>query len=101
MKSCAPMAGQPRGPPQAQELASAGGGELGGEDVDLSTLVREVVEDLRDLEPERSVVLEVEDPLLAQADRRLVRIALENLLGNAWKFTSKTSQARITFGVEA
>ncbi len=83
------------------QLAAAGRGELRREEVDLSRLVREVVEDLRDLEPERSVVLEVEDPLLAQADRRLVRIALENLLGNAWKFTSKTSQARITFGVEA
>jgi light-regulated signal transduction histidine kinase (bacteriophytochrome) len=83
------------------QLAAAGRGELRREAVDLSRLAREIVEDLRDRDPERSVVVEIEDPVTVQADRRLVRILLENLLSNAWKFTSKTPEARIAFGLEA
>jgi light-regulated signal transduction histidine kinase (bacteriophytochrome) len=83
------------------QLAAAGRGQLRREEVDLSRLVHEIVADLRERDPERDVVAEVEDHLRAQADRRLARIALENLLGNAWKFTSKTPQARIAFGLEA
>ena len=83
------------------QLAAAGRGELRREAVDLSRLAREIIENLRDRDSERNVLAEVEDHLLAQADRRLVRIVLENLLGNAWKFTSKTREARIAFGSEA
>lgn len=48
--------------------------------------------------PHRNVQVEIEDGLLAEADESLVRILLSNLLDNAWKFTSKTQHAQITFG---
>jgi PAS domain S-box-containing protein len=68
------------------------------ETLDLSKLVVEIVTELRELDPRRQVELEVEPGLLARADRQLIRIALENLLGNAWKFTREREQARIAVG---
>jgi PAS domain S-box-containing protein len=72
--------------------------ELRPERVDLSAIVRDVVERLRASEPERTVELQVEDKLCADVDFRLARALLENLLGNAWKFTSKAPTACIEFG---
>jgi PAS domain S-box-containing protein len=72
--------------------------ELRPERVDLSAIVRDVVERLRASEPHRTVELQVEDKLCAEVDSRLARALLENLLGNAWKFTSKAPTARIDFG---
>jgi len=66
-------------------------------DVDLSRLAEEVIAELSDRNPTRSVVWQIEDGLQAWCDPSLARIALENLLGNAWKFTSKTADARISF----
>jgi light-regulated signal transduction histidine kinase (bacteriophytochrome) len=57
-----------------------------------------VAADLRDLQPERQVELCVAPDLLVRADANLLRIVLDNLLGNAWKFTGKQAQARIEFG---
>lgn len=70
------------------------------EAVDVSALATEVVKELREKEPARDVALHVQPGLRAAADRGLVKIALDNLLGNAWKFTSKTSAARIEVGSE-
>ncbi len=67
--------------------------------VDLSALAREVAADLQRQEPERRVVVELEDGLFADADPRLVRIVLENLLGNAWKFTRKVEEPKIVIGM--
>src|SRR5579872_2549343 len=75
-------------------------GELARESFDLSDLVREVAEQLSHAHPERRVDLVVADGILVTADPRLLRVALENLLGNAWKFTGKRASARIEFGVE-
>ena len=72
--------------------------ELRPERVDLSAIVLDVVERLRVSEPHRTVELQVEDKLCADVDSRLARALLENLLGNAWKFTSKAPTARIEFG---
>ena len=60
--------------------------ELRRERVDLSAIVRDIVEDLRGHEPERGVEFVVADGLTAEGDARLLRAALENLLGNAWKY---------------
>lgn len=65
--------------------------------VDLSAVAREVAAELRSASPERSVEVTVEDGLTAECDERLARIALSNILGNAWKFTSKTENASIEF----
>jgi light-regulated signal transduction histidine kinase (bacteriophytochrome) len=74
--------------------------ELSLESLDLSALVREVAKQLSDANPGRRVDLLVAEGIVATADPRLLRVALENLLGNAWKFTGKRASARIEFGVE-
>ncbi|MEY4754993.1 MAG: hypothetical protein RJA44_2668 [Pseudomonadota bacterium] len=72
--------------------------ELKAEDFDISALAREVAEGLREAYPERQVELIVPDGLRARGDPKLVRIVLDNLLGNAWKFTSQTGHAVVEFG---
>ena len=63
--------------------------------VDLGALARDTLEGLRSSEPQRKVSLQVQDALVAQGDERLLRVMMENLLGNAWKFTSKREEGRI------
>lgn len=66
--------------------------------VHLSALAGEVAQRLREAEPERRVDLRIQDGLIVEGDLCLLRIALENLLGNAWKFTAKTPEARVELG---
>jgi light-regulated signal transduction histidine kinase (bacteriophytochrome) len=68
------------------------------QDVDLSTAAREVADELRRLDPDREVEVIIPDGLTAQGDPRLLRQVLENLIGNAWKYTSKQPAARIEMG---
>ncbi len=72
--------------------------EMRHETVDLSALVRAVGERLQSEHPARHVDLQIADGLTVNGDARLLGIALENLLGNAWKFTGKQSDAKIEFG---
>ena len=65
--------------------------------VDLSKIAREVSAELVERNPSRQVTWIIEDHLQARCDASLARIVLENLLGNAWKFTSKTPNATIEF----
>ncbi|MCV2218488.1 ATP-binding protein [Thauera sp. Sel9] len=69
--------------------------------VDLSAIANEVLANLQNAAPEREAELFVEDGLAAEGDPRLLRILLENLLDNAWKFTSKTPVARIAFTADS
>ena len=73
--------------------------ELSRREVDVSALVHQVLNDLQQREPERKVETSVWEGVHVEADVRLVRVALENLLGNAWKFSSKTGHPRIEFGM--
>jgi light-regulated signal transduction histidine kinase (bacteriophytochrome) len=73
-------------------------GELNLAVVDLSALARAVAADLRKSQPQRQVAFRITEGLTAEADPHLLRVALENLLGNAWKFTSKRDEATIEFG---
>ncbi|MCI0330902.1 MAG: PAS domain S-box protein [candidate division Zixibacteria bacterium] len=73
--------------------------EMQVERVDLSALAREIVSELQKQAPERKVTFVIADNLVREGDPRLLRVALENLLGNAWKYTSKHPSARIEFGV--
>ena len=72
--------------------------EMKRETVNLSALASDVIEELRKNEPERQVDWHVEPDLVTEGDDRLLRVAIENLLGNAWKFTGKTANAMIEFG---
>jgi len=72
--------------------------EMRRERVDLSELARTVAGQLARTEPGRTVEWCIEDGVSARADGALLRLVLENLIGNAWKFTSKQSSARIEFG---
>ena len=74
--------------------------ELKREEVDVSALALEVLGELRASEPERRVETVVAPGLVARADRSLLRILLQNLLRNAWKFTSGREIAHIQLGVE-
>ena len=67
--------------------------------VDLSAIVNEIAADLRAGQPERDVTWTIAAHVQAEGDARLLRLALENLLGNAWKFTGKQPQATIEFGL--
>jgi signal transduction histidine kinase len=71
---------------------------LRAETVDLSGLGRAVATDLAAAQPDRRVDISIEDGMVASADSHLVRQVLENLIGNAWKFTSKQPSARIEVG---
>jgi len=68
------------------------------EEIDLSVVVRGISDRLSRSMPERVVEFVVEDNLVVNGDARLLRIAMEQLLGNAWKFTAKKAGARIEFG---
>ncbi|MBI4667382.1 MAG: HAMP domain-containing protein [Nitrospinae bacterium] len=65
--------------------------------VDLSRLALSIVENLRIANPDREVEFDVQAGMKAEGDEDLLRIALENLLGNSWKFTSNVPQARVEF----
>ncbi len=79
-------------------LSRVSRGGLERRDADISDLARQVVTELQTREPQRKVDISIWDGMRANADSRLLRAALENLIGNAWKFSSKTDQPRIEIG---
>jgi len=78
-------------------LAQVSRAELRLEPVDLSAIARTVADELARSDADRSVAWHIEDGLQVVADPGLMRVVLENLLGNAWKYTGQTANARIEF----
>jgi light-regulated signal transduction histidine kinase (bacteriophytochrome) len=67
-------------------------------EVHLSELVREILKEMNEAEPEREINIRIDEVISARCDQRLIRIVLQNLLDNAWKFTCNTEFPKITFG---
>ena len=74
--------------------------EIRRQPVNFSVIAEQIIARLRQAEPERQVEVVIAPNLIAEGDERLLRIALENLLSNAWKFTSHQPHARIEVGSE-
>ena len=81
-------------------LSRSSRGELSAEQVDLSAMATIVANELHKVEPDRRVSIHIAPNVKAHADHQLLRSAMENLLGNAWKYTSRRSDGRIEFGTE-
>jgi DNA-binding response OmpR family regulator len=81
------------------ELSKVGRAELRRQRVDLSELAGTVAAELMRAHPERQVRTQIPGGVVAEGDRRLLQILLENLLGNAWKFSTGVGEAVIEFGV--
>jgi light-regulated signal transduction histidine kinase (bacteriophytochrome) len=79
------------------KLARVSRGDFIRETLDLTAMAEEVVADLRANDPDRNVAINITPDLAAQGDARLMRIALENLFNNAWKYTGKKEHALIEF----
>ncbi len=73
--------------------------EMSFERVNLSNMARQIAASLRQTNPERAVDFVIEEGIMVQGDKRLLKIMLENLLGNAWKYTRKNLVSKIEFGV--
>jgi len=80
------------------KLSRSTRGELAVETVNLSSLAADTVEQLREKDPERQVSVEIQSDVTVQGDRRLLRVVLENLLDNAWKYSRKADKPMIAFG---
>jgi PAS domain S-box-containing protein len=72
--------------------------ELHKQDLDISALTCSIANDLEKAQPERQIELRIEEGLKTMADPGLMQVVLQNLLSNAWKFTSKRASAHIEFG---
>ena len=83
-----------------RDLADVTRGEISRDEVDLSSLGREIFNDLSALAPDRDVRLEVEPGITGVGDKTLLRILLTNLLQNAWKYTEPRNDPRIELGVD-
>ena len=82
-------------------LSRAGNHRIEKEVVNLGEVARSVIEDLRAAAPERDVEWEIGSGLLAWGDPGLLRLVIQNLVGNAFKYTEQKERARIAIGVES
>ena len=80
------------------KLSRLGRAAIHPQTVDLSAIVRHIAEGIEKASPERDTRFVIQPGVSAEADPRMMRVLFENLLGNAWKFTSRTPNAVIEFG---
>ncbi len=70
------------------------------ETIDLSEIAHSIVDSLKEAKNQRKIDIKIREGVVAYGDSRLLRVILENLLSNAWKFTQKKPNAKIEFGIE-
>lgn len=80
-------------------LSRVSRGELRPASVDLSDLARRLIDTMRAQQPDRSVDVKLQAGVRAFGDPNLIRVVMDNLLNNAWKYTSRAADARIEFGM--
>jgi len=80
------------------KLSRVSRAEFRRESIDLSKMVQAILLTVRQNNPARDVKVSIQKDIIIEGDRRLLEIALTNLIDNAWKFTGKTKNARIEFG---
>ena len=80
------------------QLSRTTRGQMSLERVDMSALAKRVASELARAEPSRNVDVSIAENIVATGDPVLLRIVMENLLDNAWKFTAQQRQPRIEFG---
>lgn len=78
-------------------LSRANRQEMNPVDLDMSKMAKDVIEEIKNFEPDREVKISIADGLQCQGDFRLIRVVLENLFSNAWKYTRKTEHPEISF----
>jgi signal transduction histidine kinase len=83
-----------------QTLFRLTSGEIRREQLDVTALANEIVEELRVSSPDRQVQVEVAKGIKASGDKRLLRILLANLLNNAWKFSRTKATPKVVVGTE-
>jgi light-regulated signal transduction histidine kinase (bacteriophytochrome)/HAMP domain-containing protein len=81
------------------KLSQVSRAEIRKENVDLSALARRVAAEVQEREPDRPVAVDIAEGVSAEGDPRLLGVVLENLIGNAFKFTAKQPEPRIEFGI--
>ncbi|RME74517.1 MAG: PAS domain-containing sensor histidine kinase [Planctomycetota bacterium] len=82
------------------DLSKVSRKEMKWHEVNLSQLAREIMENCQQRKPHRKAEIYIQEGMVVNGDAGLLKIALENLLCNAWKFTSKTLHPRISFTME-
>lgn len=80
------------------KLSRVARGEIEQREINLSAIAQEIAGDLAKSEPQRTVEFAIAPGVAAKGDERLLRLVIDNLLRNAWKFTGKQTTARIEFG---
>ncbi|MDB5964890.1 MAG: domain S-box protein [Polaromonas sp.] len=79
-------------------LAQVTRANLQRQDVNLGAMARGILDTWREREPERAITVSIDDPLHAWGDPALLKLVMENLLGNAWKFSGRKPAADIAVG---
>lgn len=82
------------------QLSRLSRGEIHRREVDLSAMAGEIAGELKKSAPERAVAFDIAPGVVVRGDAVLLRAVLDNLLGNAWKFTDRTEGAKIFFGMQ-
>jgi PAS domain S-box-containing protein len=81
------------------KLSRVSRAEIDRQPLNLSDIAQDIVTELHESDPQREIDITIADGLGAYGDARLLRVVLDNLLNNAWKYTGKTAAARIEFGI--